>query len=157
LRNLLTKPLAALALAAALLLAPAAPALASPAAGVTAIKPGAFCKDAQLGQVGYSSDGDAYVCEKRNGERVGHWYGRHADNPAPKPKPTKTGTTGTGKTGSGGTGTGTSAKVENGNGTALPLTGDATPYQVGAGVAFVAVGGGLMLLARRRRRVRFQS
>lgn len=162
-RNLLTKPLAAFALAGALLLAPAAPALAAPAAGVTAIKPGAFCKDAQLGQVGYSSDGDAYVCEKHNGEKVGHWYGRHADTPAPKPTKTSGTSTGGAKTGSGGktggTGTGVTGKVENGSGTgtALPLTGDNTKYQVGGGLVLLAVGGGLVYAARRRRKVRFTA
>jgi LPXTG-motif cell wall-anchored protein len=176
----ITKPLAALALASALFLAPAAPAFAGPEGTVT---PGAFCKEKEQGTHGHSTDGDEYVCEKRGDDKTPRWYpvnpqsppgGQQPGGQGPGGPPANPGTGGgapakppAGGTAPGGTAPGgakqggtTKQTVVDKTGQdtdSLPVTGNNTPYQVGGGILLLALGGGLVLVTRRRRATRFTA
>jgi LPXTG-motif cell wall-anchored protein len=161
LQRRITKPLAALALVSAILLAPAAPAFAAPGGAIT---PGAFCSEKEQGTHAYSGNGKEYVCEEHGNDKR-RW---HPVNEAPAPPknttPANPGGAGPGKPdkpagASKETVTKQPTTVEKTaqDSDSLPVTGDNTPYQVGGGLALLALGGGLVLVARRRRTTRFTA
>jgi len=154
LQRRITKPLAALALASALLLAPAAPAFAAPGGAIT---PGAFCAKEDLGHTARSSDGDLYICEKRGNDKA-RWH--PVNTPPEDTTPANPGGAGPGKPDKpkeAATKQTTTVKKTAQDSDSLPVTGDNTPYQVGGGLALLALGGGLVLVARRRRATRFTA
>lgn len=151
---MIRRTFAALAVLTALLLAPAAPAL---AAGT--VTPGAFCANSQIGTTGVSSDGDTYICTKAAGDVRARWHPVGSDytptptatattpsTPKPTPTSTKTSVTTPHKPG----------KTSSPPAATLPVTGSKLPYIVGGGVILLALGGGL-LAAVRGRRTRFTT
>jgi LPXTG-motif cell wall-anchored protein len=124
----------------------------NPAAG------GQFCGNDHQGDVHQSEDGDWYICEEQGDDTQPRWY--PTSEPVPSPTPTIVPTVEPSDTpppseddgeDEGDTGAGGEADEES-----LPRTGASTALIAGGAVALLALGGGLFLVARRRR-VRFTA